>query len=129
MKTFAKNDFYFQLTIFVIISVIVLISFLLRSEKLILIYLFYFGVGISQLVSYLIRCSYNYKKSLIFKIYGCLIFPVFLSLILLVISASFDDLAEIFMIIPMLSLYYSPVLAILYLIDCYNFYKSQKQKP
>lgn len=118
MKTFAKNDFYFQLIIFVTISVIVLISFLLRSEKLI--YLFYFGVGISQLVSYLIRCSYNYKKSLIFKIYGCLIFPVFLSLILLVISANFDDIAGIFMIIPILSLYYSPVLAVLYLIDCYQ---------
>jgi len=54
MKTFIINDFYFQLTIFVIISVIVIIELLVGNEKLI--WLFYSGIGISQLVSYLIRC-------------------------------------------------------------------------
>lgn len=125
MKTFAKNDFYFQLTIFVIISITIIISLLIGNEKLI--WLFYFGVGISQLISYLIRCTYSYKKSLIFKIYGCLILPVFLSLILLVISGSMDDICAIFMIIPLFSLYYSPVLAIIYVYDIYQIYQSQKQ--
>ncbi|MPS66678.1 MAG: hypothetical protein DI622_08495 [Chryseobacterium sp.] len=127
MKTFAKNDFYFQLTIFVVISITVIIALLAGNEKII--WLFYFGIGISQLVSYLIRCSYNYKKSLIFKIYGYLILPIFPSLILLAIFGNIDTAAGVFIVIPIISFFYSPILAVLYLIDCHSFYKSQKQKP
>lgn len=127
MKTFAKNDFYFQLTIFVVISITVIIALLAGNEKII--WLFYFGIGISQLVSYLIRCSYNYKKSLIFKVYGYLILPIFPSLILLAIFGNIDTAAGVFIVIPIISFFYSPILAVLYLIDCHSFYKSQKQKP
>ena len=118
MKTFAKNDFYFQLTIFVVISITVIIALLAGNEKII--WLFYVGIGISQLVSYLIRCSYNYKKSLIFKVYGYLILPIFPSLILLAIFGNIDSAAGIFIIIPILSFFYSPILAVLYLVDCYQ---------
>ena len=127
MKTFAKNDFYFQLTIFVVISITVIIALLAGNEKII--WLFYVGIGISQLVSYLIRCFYNYKKSFIFKVYGYLILPIFPSLILLAIFGNIDTAAGVFIIIPILSFFYSPILAALYLIDCHSFYKSQKQKP
>jgi len=118
MKTFAKNDFYFQLTIFAIILITVIMVLLAGNEKII--WLFYFGIGISQLVSYLIRCSYNYKKSLIFKIYGYLILPIFLSFILLAICGGNDSVAQYFIVIPVLSFFYSPILAFLYLIDCYQ---------
>lgn len=118
MKTFARNDYYVQLTILIVISSIVLIALINGNEKII--YLFYFGIGISQTVSYLIRSFYKYKKSLIFKIYGYLILPIFPSLILLFVCGNINILAGIFIIVPILSLFYSPVLAILYLIDCYQ---------
>lgn len=103
MKTFAKNDFYFQLTIFVVISITVIIALLAGNEKII--WLFYFGIGISQLVSYLIRCSYNYKKSLIFKVYSYLILPIFPSLILLAIFGNIDTAAGVFIVIPIISFF------------------------
>lgn len=118
MKTFLKNDFYFQLGIFVIISAIVLIAYAAGNEKLI--WLFYFGVGISQMVSYLIRYSYDYKKSFLFKVYGFLILPIFPSLFFLFVFANMNALAIIFIIVPILSYFYSPVLAIIYLIDIYK---------
>lgn len=104
--------------IFVIISAIVLIAYAAGNEKLI--WLFYFGVGISQMVSYLIRYSYDYKKSVLFKVYGFLILPIFPSLFFLFVFANINALALIFIIVPILSYFYSPVLAIVYLIDIYK---------
>ncbi|MFL9833798.1 hypothetical protein [Chryseobacterium terrae] len=125
MKTFLKNDFYFQLTVFSIISIIVLIDYFAGNEDLI--WLFYFGVGISQMVSYLIRYSYDYKKSVLFKIYGFLILPIFPSLFFLFVFANVNALAIVFIIIPLLSVFYSPVLAIIYLFDIYK--TMQKVQP
>lgn len=127
MKNFFKYDFYFQITIFVVISTAVLIDLFVGNEKLI--FLFYFGIGISQTISYLIRHSYDYKKSLIFKIYGYLILPIFPSLIFIMICGNINILAGIFIIIPILSCFYSPVLAIAFLIDCYQIMvKTQSKK-
>jgi hypothetical protein len=123
MKNFAKNDFYFQVTIFVIISMIVLIAFIVGNEKMI--WLFYFGVGVSQLVSYLIRCSYEYKKSLLFKIYGFFIIPIYLSLIGMIIFAEMQFMSFL-IVIPMLALYYSPFMALIFVYDNYKTYKSLK---
>ncbi|ALR30761.1 hypothetical protein ATE47_09575 [Chryseobacterium sp. IHB B 17019] len=123
MENFAKNDFYFQVTIFVIISMIVLIAFIVGNEKMI--WLFYFGVGVSQSVSYLIRCSYEYKKSLLFKIYGFFIIPIYLSLIGMIIFAEMQFMSFL-IVIPMLALYYSPFMALIFVYDNYKTYKSLK---
>lgn len=124
MKTFLKIDYYVQLIVFVIISIIVLISFLVGDGKMI--WLFYLGVGISQLISYLIRCFYDYKKSLRFKIYGYLIMPIFPILFLLAALGGVDSIAKILIILPILAVFYSPFLALLYIYDNYKIYKSQK---
>ncbi|ASK29911.1 hypothetical protein CEY12_07245 [Chryseobacterium sp. T16E-39] len=123
MKTFFTYDFYIQLIIFTVISGIVLIGLIHDNEKII--YLFYFGIGILQSVSYLIRCSYKYEKSLLFKIYGYVIMPIFPSLLGLAIFGNTNFIAFIFIVIPVLSFFYSPIMAILYVRDTYLVFKNK----
>lgn len=122
MKTFLKIDYHLQLSIFLVASCIVLVSLLVGEEKLI--FVFYFGVGFSQLISYCIKMFYKYEKSIIFKIYGFLIIPIFLSLLGLYLFGNCNGIASFCLIIPALSIFYSPVMAILYLYDSYKIYKS-----
>ncbi len=117
MKAFLRNDHYIQLSIFLAAGCIALTGLLIGKERLILV--FYFGVGFSQLISYCIRLSYKYEKSLIFKIYGFLIIPIFPSLLALYFLGNWE-IGFLFLIIPMLSVFYSPVMAGLYLFDNYK---------
>lgn len=121
MKTFFKYDYYFQLILLITISFAVKIGLLIGEEKLI--YLFYFGVGISQLISYFIRSSYKYEKSILFKLYGFLIIPIFPCLLGLILFGNNNEIAAICIVIPALSLLYSPVMAVVYLYDNYKTYK------
>ncbi|WP_419870453.1 hypothetical protein [Chryseobacterium sp. CT-SW4] len=125
MKTFFKYDFYVQMAVLLVIGCIVLADLTLRNSELLI--LFYLGVGISQLISYLIRCSYSYKKSLLFKIYGYLILPVYLSFLVLLLFGNNNMIAMVFLVFPVLAFFYSPVMAVLYVIECYR--QMQKYFP
>ncbi|SIQ83740.1 hypothetical protein SAMN05880574_1286 [Chryseobacterium sp. RU37D] len=122
MKAFLRNDYYIQLSIFFVAVFIALAGLLAQEGKLF--FVFYFGVGFSQLISYCIRIFCEYRKSIIFKIYGFLIMPVFLSLLGLYLFGNQNGIASFCLFAPVLSIFYSPVMAILYLIDIYKTYQS-----
>ncbi|WP_292010647.1 hypothetical protein [Chryseobacterium sp.] len=123
MKTFFKCDFYIQLILLLVISCVVLIDLNTRNGDLLI--LFYFGVGIPQLISYLIRLSHSGNKSLLFKIYGLFIIPVYPSFLGLVLFGNTDVISMICLIFPILAFFYSPVMAVLYVIDCYREMKKK----
>lgn len=126
MTNFFKYDFYVQLIVFIITSSVVLIGLINNNEKII--YLFYFIVGISQSISYLVRYFYVYNKSLLFKVYGYLILPIFPSILGLAVFGSINFIAFIFIVIIVLSFFYSPIMAILYLVDSYLVFKNKNLK-
>ncbi|MDQ0064139.1 hypothetical protein [Chryseobacterium lathyri] len=118
MKTFAKYDFYIQLVILVAGIIIESIGAFGGA--------FYFVVGIPQFVSFLIRAFQPGKKSVLYTIYGILILPVWISLLLVFGLKVHPDIAELLLIVLVASLFYSPVMAVIYIYDNYRLYKSYK---
>lgn len=125
MKTFAKNDFYFQIFVLIAGALSIIIGIGLGYGAV----LFYFVVGIPQLISFLIKAFQNIKKSLSYIIYGIFIIPVWISWLVILGFSNNNDVTNFFGYILLASAFYSPFLAIVYVYDVYEFYKSQKQKP
>ncbi|MDQ0595137.1 hypothetical protein QFZ37_003506 [Chryseobacterium ginsenosidimutans] len=122
MKTFAKNDYYIQFYILIA----GLVSIIIGLELGYGIFLFYFVVGIPQLISFFIRAFQETKKSLRYIIYGFFIMPVWISWLAVLGFNNNNDVTNFFGYILVASVFYSPLLAILYVYDTYRVYKSQK---
>jgi hypothetical protein len=118
MKTFARYDFYIQLAI--------LVAGFVTESMGVFGGAFYFVVGIPQFVSFLIRALQPEKKSVLYIIYGILILPVWISLLLVVGLKVHPDIAELLLLILIGALFYSPVMAVIYIYDNYRLYKSYK---
>jgi len=76
MKTFAKYDFYIQLLILIIgiISIFTIDNSFIEGLS------FYFIVGISQLISYIMKLFFKGEKSVLFIVYGIFIIPIWIFL-------------------------------------------------
>jgi hypothetical protein len=122
MKTFIKYDFYFQI-LFLIIGII---SIFIMDDSYIQGILFYFFVGIPQLISYIIKLFFKIEKSSIFIIYGVLILPVWISVLLLIIFESHYEVFNMVGGILIAGFLYSPILALLYIFDNYKLFKYLK---
>ncbi|WEK71359.1 MAG: hypothetical protein P0Y62_07300 [Candidatus Chryseobacterium colombiense] len=124
MKTFFKYDFYVQFTIFIayIIGWLIIKHYDLVFENYFL--LFYHVVGGAQLLSYLIRLGIRYPKNLMYVLYGILIIPVWL---IYFYDIQIARVGEIFFYILFSAFFYSPLMAISYIIYTYITYESQKQ--
>jgi len=118
MKTFAKYDFYIQL--------VILAAGIIIESTGIFGGAFYFVVGIPQFVSFLIRAFQPEKKSVLYTIYGILILPVWVSLLLVFGLKMHPEIAELLLLILMGALFYSPVMAVIYIYDNFRLYKSYK---
>jgi hypothetical protein len=123
MKTFFKYDFYFQSIMFIayIIGWFITEHYDLVSENYWL--LFYYIIGGSQLLSYLVRFIVKYPKNLMYVLYGILILPVWLIFFYYI---QIEKVGGIFFGILFSGFIYSPFLAISYIIYTYIIYKSQK---
>jgi hypothetical protein len=123
MKTFFKYDFYFQCIIFIayIIGWLIIEHYDLISENYFL--SFYHIIGGAQLLSYLIRFGLKYPKNLMYIVYGILIIPVWL---IYLYDIQIEKVGGIFFYILFSGFFYSPLLAISYIIYTYITYKSQK---
>lgn len=122
MKKFYILDFWIQLFTFIIIGGLVLISNTYKVTFEINPIYFYFGVGGVQLFSFIIHLFIDYKKHILFKIYGCIIIPIWLSLIGFLFG-NINSISEIFLIIALLGLYISPLLAVVYIYYCFKISK------
>ncbi|PWN72236.1 hypothetical protein C1631_006455 [Chryseobacterium phosphatilyticum] len=121
MKEFVKYDYYLQLMIIItgtLISILEVERWGLMG--------FYFIVGIPQLISFLIRLFFLSKKSVAYIIYGVVIIPVWISLLVLYQFNPNKDISIFFGYILIGALLYSPVMAIMYVCDCYKIYESYK---
>lgn len=123
MKTFFKYDFYFQCIIFIayIIGWLIIEHYDLISENYFL--SFYHIIGGAQILSYLIRFGLKYPKNLMYILYGILIIPVWL---IYLYDIQIERVGGIFFYILFSGFFYSPLLAISYIIYTYINYKSQK---
>lgn len=118
MKTFAKYDFYIQLFFLIIGPLGAIVS---GSEGWMM---FYFIVGIPQLISFIIKIGLKVKISPLFLIYGMTIMPVWISVLLLQIIGIDHKITEIPRYLVIMSFFYSPFMALFYVIESHNLYKS-----
>ncbi len=121
MKTFAKNDFYIQLSFLVIGLITVLLGIVVFENATV--FLSYFIVGIPQLISFIIKAFQETKKSWLYIVYGILIIPVWISWLIILAFNSNNEVTNFFGYILIASIFYSPILALLYIFDCYKLYK------
>jgi len=125
MKTFAKNDYYIQLSFLLIGLILTLLDITIFKKGLV--FLFYFIVGIPQLISFVIRAFQETKKSLRYVVYGVFIIPVWISWLIILGFNTNNDITNFFGVILIASVFYSPVLAIVYVYDIYKLYTFEKQ--
>lgn len=127
MRSFFKTDLYVQ--VFAIICALILLPvvYLYASNYLLLLYI---SVGIIQLISYLIRLSMGYKKSTIFRLYGILMMPVWAALLIGITALSIqsESLTTICLWVLLAALFFSPIMAIIYALDCRKVYKATHYK-
>ena len=121
MKTFLKYDCILQTALVVGYGVVIAVLMLLGKRHSDFTFSFYFVVGFLQLVSFLIRLNENYPKGFIYYFYGLMIMPVWFILLILVLGIDFFDFGVVILIA---ALYYSPVLAVLYLVELYYSYRN-----
>jgi len=133
MKTFFKIDAIVQQLVFGIMIFYLIFSYQQNTFGGKIFY-FYFVVGGFQLVSFLIRLILNYKKSLVFKIYGILLIPVWITIFFSVILqgqninlGEFNKIAGIFWFLLYASFFYAPVLSILYIFDILKTLKNYEK--
>jgi len=124
MKTFFKYDYYFQSIIFItyIIGWLIIKHYNLIFENYFL--LFYHVIGGAQLLSYLIRLGIKYPKNLMYVLYGILIIPIWLTYLY---DIQIGKVGGILFYILFLGFFYSPLLAITYIIYTYITYKYQNK--
>lgn len=121
MKEFAKNDYYIQIFFVIVGIAISAIGFQTWA-----IVAFYFIAGVPQLISFLLRLFINERKSIVYIIYGITILPVWISILALILLQQNNDLTDFFGFILFSALFYSPVMALLYVYDTYNQYNNLK---
>ncbi|GEN66424.1 MULTISPECIES: hypothetical protein [Chryseobacterium] len=121
MKEFTKNDYYIQV-FFIIAGIVISIAGMNYWGFM----AFYFVVGISQLISFLIRLFIKSKKTMAYIIYGIAILPVWISLLMIVLLSHDNSSTNFFGYILIGALLYSPVMAGLYVYDCYKTYQFYK---
>lgn len=114
MKTFLKIDYYVQITVFFGYIIFALINSLLQNGFAQVWFKFYFVVGGFQLISYLLRIIVGCWTDLFMKVYGIMILPIWLVLLLEKCYITIDAL----FIIPFYGLLTSPVMAFFYLLYC-----------
>lgn len=120
MKKFAKYDFYIQV-FFIIVGFLVTIIKGLDGWML-----FYFIVGIPQLISFVIKIFLKIQISPLFLIYGIVILPVWISILILKTIGIQHPLTDIPCCIIMMAFFYSPFMALLYVFETHNLYESLK---
>lgn len=125
MKNFAKNDYYIQLCVLIAGLFSILIGIILGYGA----FLFYFIVGIPQLISFCIKAFRHTKKSLSYIVYGIFIIPVWVSWMVILGFSNNNDITIFFGYILIAAAFYSPFLAIFYVYDAYELYQSEKQRP
>lgn len=121
MKTFIKYDYYIQVLFLIAGINATLVEF---QEWNIL--TFYFVVGIPQLISFLIRLFLKSKKSGRYIVYGIMIIPVWISLLLAVVCKGEEYVVNLAGPLMIYALFYSPILALVYIYDCYSQYETLK---
>ena len=114
MKQFLKFDYYLQLIVLVGYIVYIITQLILGSDSSNTWFLFYFVVGGTQLISYLIRIFLGFWKDLFIKIYGFMIMPIWIFLGLMCLDLDID----LFFFILIIGLFTSPFLALAYVIYC-----------
>lgn len=131
MKKFFVIDFWMQLVLITSFFSFILIDYIVNRKIESFFYYFHFIIGGFQLLSFLIRVYFKYKKSIIFKIYGIFIIPIWIILFFAVVlqGASIDlgelnQIAGVFLFYLYLSLFFSPFFAIIYVYYCYSTYKN-----
>ncbi|MCQ9638009.1 hypothetical protein MP478_01305 [Chryseobacterium sp. WG14] len=117
MKEFTKIDFYTQM-FFLIIGPVAFIMGGLSG-----LVLFYFIVGIPQLISFLVKLFLGIKKSVWYITYGIVVIPFWITVMILFKEKILNDFFGYILIAALL---YSPVMAGLYVYDCYKTYKFYK---
>lgn len=123
MKIFLKIDFYIQI-LFLIAGIV---SIFIMTDSYVQGISFHFFVGIPQLISYIVKLFFKIEKSPIFIIYGILILPIWIALLLLEIFKEYHyEVFNLFGGILIGGFLYSPILALLYIFDNYKMYKFQK---
>ncbi|MCS4301107.1 hypothetical protein [Chryseobacterium sp. BIGb0232] len=123
MKKFIKYDVYIQI-FFMITGVLVTIIKGWNGWIF-----FYFIVGLPQLVSFLVKIFLKVKISPLFLIYGMVILPVWISIVIILIlrTSGIDyKITAIPRCIVIAAFFYSPFMALLYVFESHNLYKSLK---
>ncbi|RQO32190.1 hypothetical protein DBR32_00825 [Taibaiella sp. KBW10] len=122
MKTFLKYDYYFQL--FLLLAGIGLILTELLFTGLAYSGALYVFIGGAQLLSFLIRLCMPYKKSVHYIVYGFMILPVWLIIMLFLLDGINDGASrKLFLYCLIAALFYSPLMAISYIMDCRATYR------
>lgn len=119
MKEFSKIDYNVQVY-FLIVGIAVSILLFTVGGFI----LFYFIVGIPQLISFLIKAFQKTKKSYRYIVYGIFILPVWISWIMVFVFEDNKAISDVFGVIILAAFFYSPVLAGVYIYDNYKIYKS-----
>lgn len=114
MKTFLKIDYYIQITVFFGYIIFALINSQLQNGFAQVWFYFYYVVGAFQLISYLTRIFLGFWKDLFIKIYGIMILPIWLILLLEKFYINIDPL----FFILFYGLFTSFVMAFFYLFYC-----------
>jgi hypothetical protein len=127
MKRFFKTDFYIQACTVICAVMLLPVVYLYASNYLLLLYL---AVGLIQLISYLIRLSMHYKKTPLFRLYGIFMIPVWLALLMGITALSLqsESLTTICLWVLLAALFFSPIMAIIYALDCRKVYKATHYK-
>lgn len=120
MKKFVKYDLYVQLFFLIVGCLVTIIK---GWDGWIL---FYFIVGIPQLISFFVKIFLKIRISSLFLIYGVTIVPVWISIVILKIVGSDYQVTGIPVCIVMMAFFYSPFMALLYVFESHNLYKSLK---
>lgn len=123
MKIFFKIDFYLQVLIFIGMVSYLIFEYITANFLKNLFY-FYYIVGGFQIFSFFIRIFLNYKKSKSYKIYGILLIPVWITLLLSIFLQGknvdlgiFNQLGMLFYLMLYSAFFYAPILSVIYLFD------------
>lgn len=125
MKKFFVIDFWVQLSVFIAVTIYLLIKYFAFNKDNEWIF-FHFIVGGTQLFSFFIKSFSNYKKSILFKIYTITILPIWLSLLFIFPFGNINSIAYVLLMILIFGIFSSPISAVLYIIESYLTYKNQQ---
>lgn len=123
MENYLKYDFYIQLFFLTAGIITECIGYSIEGKTS---GVFYFIVGVPQLISFFIRAFRETKKSIAYYVYGLFIIPVWFSLLLAFAIKGDFIVSEILVFIIFSSLLYSPILAFVYVYDSYRLYRKMK---